>query len=156
WQSPREWYEGLTNSLGDQAAANERRTSDVVRRLTDSYRRLHALMPETERSSFIAELIASDSTELCLLGFDLAKRALLNARTLDARVGDAAIRKLADRSPTARAEAASLISRLDQPHAGSALAIALSAEQDPVAAAAMLRALAREPVPRAVEDTLRW
>jgi len=155
-QNSREWFEGLAVSLGDMAAANERRNADLVRRLTDSYRRLHALMPETERSAFITELIASDSSELCLLGFDLAKRALLNARTLDARVGDAAIRRLADRSPLVRAEAASLISRLDQPHAGSALAIALSTEQDPAAAASILRAVAREPVPRAAQDTVQW
>lgn len=155
-QNSREWFEGLAVALGDMAAASERRNTDLVRRLTDSYRRLHALMPETERSAFITELIASDSTELCLLGFDLAKRALLNARTLDARVGDAAIRRLADRSPLVRAEAASLISRLDQPHAGSALAIALSAEQDPTAAASILRAVAREPVPRAAQDVVHW
>ena len=154
--SPREWYESLTNSLGDSNTASDRRAADLARRLTDAYRRLHALMPDAERSAQISELIASDSNELCLLGFDLAKRALLNARTLHARVGDAAIRRLNDPSASIRAEAASLISSLDQPRAGSALASALSVEQDVAAAAGMLRALAREPVPEAADDVVRW
>lgn len=154
--SPREWYESLAQSLGERNAQNERRTADLSRRLTDSYRRLHALLPEGERSTLITDLIGSEAPELCMLGFDLAKRALLNARSVDARVGDAAIRRLADPSASIRAEAASLISRLDQPRAGSALASALHIEQDEAAASAMLRALAREPVANAAPDVIHW
>lgn len=152
----RAWFETLAESLAKRSADADRRVTDLARRLTDSYRRLYALMPQADRSTLISELIASDSSELCMLGFDLAKRALLNARTVDARVGDAAIRRLADRSALIRTEAASLLSRLDQPRAGSALAAALSVEKDDAAAAAMLRALAHEPIAGAAGDIIHW
>lgn len=154
--SPDQWYRALARARAERNRALEddrRRLGAEVERL---YRQLHALTPVGERSPMIAELIRSDQAVNVRIGFELAHRTLLNARSLGPEVVAAGIARLRDADAAMRREASRLLDRMDPPDVGPRVAEALRTEDDPEAAAAMLRIIARQPQPDLGEAVTRW
>lgn len=153
---PADWYRAIAAAQARRARVDaqdrDRLASDVER----LYREVHALTPVGERSPMIADLIRSDRRLLASIGFDLARRALLNARPLGPEVVDAAAARLSDHDVTVRRDAANLLDRIDPPDIGPRAAEALRTETDPETAAALLRIISRQPEAGANQATVHW
>ncbi len=145
--TPAEWYESLADAQARRIRETEAHRDLLVADVERLYRQLHALTPLGERSPLIAELIRDERPLLARIGFELAHRTLLNARTLGPGVVDAAKARIDDPDVRVRREAASLLDRVDPEGAGEVAAGALHDEQDPTVAAALLRILSRRPQP---------
>ncbi len=173
--APRDWslwWEtngALTESAWDQLLHERLRSlardralalDEATRTLREAYRRLYALLPEEQRSAFIAELLRAKRPGVRELGHDIATQALLNARTLGADVRAAALAGASDEDPAMRARSAALLERLGlgESEAGDIVEW-LERENDGRVAASLLRLVAREPAlqrARGVEPAIRW
>lgn len=120
------------------------------------YRRLHVEMSPDARSALIVELLNDSRLRVCRLGFELASRDLSSGAKLSNDTANAAVELLDDTRPTIRSDAARLITRLALPDAMTLLTDALSDEQDPLVAEALLLGLDRWPNPDAREQILHW
>ena len=153
---PADWYRMIAAAQARRARTSagdrDRLASDVER----LYREVHALTPVGERSPLIADLIRSDRRLLASIGFDLARRALLNARPLGPEVVEGAASRLQDSDVLVRREAANLLDRIDPPDIGPRASVALRTETDPETAAALLRMISRQPEAGANQATVLW
>ncbi len=128
--------------------------AQLEERLAEVYRRLYVRTAPEDRPALLVELMSSGEASLRRLGFDLANREALSARSLGNEVIDRAIRALDDPEPAIRLEAATLLAGLGAEGAGVAALDALRREQDPATAAAMLLVIAQHPVEGAAETVL--
>ena len=169
--APADWiaWWGESASRGDAAVLSEiarahaRRAMDAERRaaeqteaLAETYRKAHPLLPEAEQSQRLAGLLRSEHEPLRELGFELAQRALLNARPLGEPVINAAADLLESSDAEMRVRAARLIDRINPPGFADRLAGNLSRETDARAASHLLRYLARRPTPAAAGAVVGW
>ncbi|MCC6661094.1 MAG: hypothetical protein IT437_09440 [Phycisphaerales bacterium] len=154
-----EWNAVIVAGLArrsDRLAAEQARAGS---RLTDAFRRLYLVVSGStteDRPALLVSLLLDDRDELRSLGFELVTRELSAGGAVDPTVGAAVIRLLGHGSATVRAQAAALVSQMAPAGAGEAVAAALSAEKDPVAAAALLTAAARWPTPHLSGPAIRW
>lgn len=155
WTDAR-WFRTVADAHATATRDAQRRTLELESDLDRLYRQVHALTPVEERSALIASLIRSPRPLLSTIGFDLAKRALLNARPLGSDVVVAAQERLNDPRDQVRRDAANLIDRIDLPGVGPDAAEALQIEPDPEVAAALLRILARQPAPGVSRQIVEW
>jgi len=156
WLTEPEWRARLAAAHSARAQRLEQQRDALADRLTDTFRRLHAALPQDQRSTLIAELITDERVELRLLGLDLAERAMLNARPLTDAALAAAISRMMDADERVRTRASLIVARAAPPNAGEAAADALRTETSPVAASAQLSIVARFPRKSAAQPALRW
>lgn len=140
----------------------QRRLDQVTLRLVDAYRQLFLKLPEADRSAFLIELICSALPsgasengpiserpplphQVRELAYDLAAAEVVSARPLGPEFVEAAALGLADPQPQIRTKAASLLAKLDAKPIMDRVRKALSAEQQPEAAVAMLSVITRHP-----------
>lgn len=146
-----------------EAIASERALAldETTRALRTAYRRLYALLPEAERSPFIAELLRSHRRAVRELGHDIALQSLLNARTLGPEVREVALEGASERDLDLRRRSAALLERLGLGTDSEAPRVLawLGEEDDDACAASLLRLAAREDalgVEEAALPTMRW
>ncbi len=156
WLPPLEWAEQTGAAQGLRAARLDAERGALAVQLVEAQRRLYALTPAEERTAFLVRLMTNAEPTVRLLGFELAERALLDARRLDAPVAEAALARLADERARVRAAAASLTGRLAPAEAPARRGDALQREIDVGAAAALLDALARWPSPALADSAILW
>lgn len=146
----------IVRGLAERAERQSTRSRDLATRLTDAQRRLYVATLAAQRPALLAAMLRDDVGEVRALGFELVERELVSAAT----PGDEVITAIVDllRHPTApvRAEAAGLLGRIAPEGAGTAVAAALTVEQDPAAAAALLTAASRWPSTDLRAPVLRW
>jgi hypothetical protein len=152
----RGWAEMVAGLHAERSKEAEQRRAESEARLAGVYRRLLVSLPEKDRAPVIAEMILSDAAEVRVLGVDQATRAVLNGVTIGPEVAAAGISRLNDPDQAVRAEAATLLEKLDDPRIAAAAGAALERESSPVPAAAILRVLATHPVPSALRDVAAW
>ncbi len=156
WLPEAQWRQVLLDAQGEAAREARQGREAVARGLVDVLRRLHAAAPEEARSDLVVEMLTSGVPEARLLGLELTRRALLNARIPNEAVTAAVAARLTDPAPSARNAAASILERLARPDLSTRIMEALQQETDPDAAAAMLRALARTPLVELPPVAARW
>ncbi len=154
--SQEQWLQEVSEAQARRAARAEMRREASDRQLVEIYRRLYTLTPEDRRSDLLAELLSADLHPLNTLGIELARRALLNAKTLGPQVAAATAGLLSNPRAELRAEAASLLSKLDPETYATAIADALNKESDELAATGLLRATARCPLASSTLPVIRW
>lgn len=154
--SQEQWLEEMSAGQARRAARAEAQRDANNRQLVEAFRRLYTLTPEDRRSDLLAELLLADTHHLNTLGVELTRRALLNAKTLGPQVATATSGLLSSPRPELRADAASLLSKLDPETYAPAIAESLNNESNELAAAGMLRATARCPVPASTLPVIRW
>lgn len=133
-----------------------RQRSAVTGRLVETHRQLWLRQPPEGQSAFLASLLGDPLAEIRDLGISLVRQQLASARTLEPVVGEAALELLGAQRASVRAEAASLVNQLAPEGGGGPVAAALAAEQDPVAARALLSAASRWPSEEHLPSVLRW
>lgn len=146
----------LADALARQTGELRRQRDELAARLLDTTRRLHASMDDESRQAHLAEILKSEIAELRLLGLELTRRAMLNARKLAEPVVRAVASRLSDPVPAVRASAAAILRTLDRPDLAPSLAAALESESDPAVAEALLGALAQRPQPGTPGVIVRW
>lgn len=156
WLTEQEWRTQVGRQQAAAAQALRRQRAAAVALVVDLYRRLHAAAPDATRPDLLAEMMAAGESEVRRLGLDLTMRALLNGKAIDDTVAGAVAARLSDSSPSVRAEAATILDRLNRPRFGPALRDALRREQNPTAAAAMLRAAQNDPDESVIAASLTW
>lgn len=156
WVPESAWQMHLTDAHASHARAAEGRASHLADRVEALYARLHARMDENERSALMVELLRDDLPRARAFGFQLAFRALLNAKPLKDEVLEAAEERLTDGVPALRAQAARLLEKRRRPGLDERVARLLLEEEEPDVAAAMMRVTAHQPHARALPAVLRW
>ena len=141
-----------TSNHASETPPQQPNTQEIVQ----LYRRLHVEMDQSARSQLIVELLNDPREPVCILGFDLASRDLSSGATLSADAANAAVSLLNNPLPSIRSAAARLITRLALPDAMTLITQALSTEQDPTVAQALLAGIERWPNPEARDDVLHW
>ncbi len=156
WFTEQEWRTQISRQQATTASALRRQKVAAVALAADLYRRLHAASPDEMRSDLLAEMMASSEMDIRRMGVDLTMRALLNGKLIDDKVATAVAARLDDPSALIRAEAATILDRLNRPFFSAVLTQALRIERNADAAAAMLRAVENEPTDAAITAALRW
>lgn len=134
------------------AAGREQSETELAR----VYRLLYERSTEEQRQELLVQLIASPRAVLQAAGLDLADREALSARPLSPGVIAASGERLASDRPAVRMAAARLLTRVDGSSVMDQVVAALEVEDDPDAAAALLRVLQRHPQARALPTVMRW
>jgi hypothetical protein len=140
----------------DRVAELERERAAIVERLVQTNRRLFDAAPSDQHGALLTELLADPVPELRALGLALVEGELADAEPIAPEVGVALARLLRSSESRVRIAAARLLNRLAQPGLERAIAEALDAETDPLAASELLAAAARQPQARLVQPMLRW
>lgn len=140
----------------ERVSALERERAMIVERLVQANRRLFDAAPPDQHGALLTELLTDPIPELRALGLALIEGELADAEPIAPEVGVELARLLQSPDPRVRTAAARLLNRLAQPGLESAIADALDAETDPVAASELLAAAARQPQARLVQPMLRW
>lgn len=155
WAETR-WRDELARNLAARAdrLADARRTTAAT--LTEALRKLHLATAPEERSTLLVSMLTDPVPEVRAVAFELVSRELSAARRLDPVVGETMLSLLRDPSPQVRENAAVLVKQIAPAGVLAAVMGALRAETDPSAAAAMLQAAARSPIPDLLEPALRW
>lgn len=156
WLTEQEWRTQIARQQAATAETLRRQRAAAIAQVVDLYRRLHAGAPDASRAELLVEMLAAPETDVRRLGLDLTMRALLNGKAIEDPVASAVASRLTDESAAVRADAASILDRLNRPQFGPALREALRVERNPAAAAALLRAAQREPDRTVISAALRW
>lgn len=156
WLTEQEWRTQIGRAQAATAEQLRRQRSEALRQVVDLYRRLHAAATEQSRSELLVEMLGLAEPEVRRLGLELTTRALLNGKAIDDAVARAVAARLTDAETWARAEAASILERLNKPEYREAIREALRVERDAEAATALLRAARFEPDRVVVEAALDW
>ncbi len=151
-----EWRRTLMAAFVRRGDTLRDRTLRLRERLVESQRRLHALMPPSERGAFLATLLDDPEAGARLLGLELTARELAESGSASPEIGQRVLRLLGDADPAQRGAAARIVRQLAPEGAGDAVARALAAETDPEAASALLMAAARWPSPVLRGPALAW
>lgn len=146
----------LPPAQDERVSALERERAIIVERLVQANRRLFDAAPPDQHGVLLTELLTDPIPELRVLGLALIEGELADAEPIAPEVGVELARLLQSPDPRVRTAAARLLNRLAQPGLESAIADALDAETDPVAASELLAAAARLPQARLVRPMLRW
>lgn len=154
--SDQQWRSELAQSWARRAAELEADRDRVAADLVSALRRLHLATVPAGRSAFLAGLLESPTAEVRDLGLELVGRELAASGTLGPEVGLASLALLRSESADVRATAAGLVRQLAPPGAADAVAEALSREQNPAAAGALLVAAGRWPSPRVAQAAMHW
>ncbi|GAB4546756.1 MAG: hypothetical protein Tsb0013_05880 [Phycisphaerales bacterium] len=155
------WERQMRDRLRVIARERGAQLDDATRALREAYRRVYSLLPEEERSAFIAELLSSSRPGVRALGFDIAQQALLNARVLGPEVRRAALASADDPDRAVRRRAAALVDRLGL-NGGEDVPTVLAwldRERDTETATSLLRLMSREgalQVPGGVRAVMSW
>ncbi|MEM1423907.1 MAG: hypothetical protein AAGH64_07870, partial [Planctomycetota bacterium] len=156
-----EWDRALRDRFRALADERARAVEETSRTLREAYRRLYSMLPEDERSPFIAELLRSDRAGVRTLGFEIAQQALLNARVLGPEVRAAALLSASHPDPSIRRNAASMVERVGSDGADDTDALIgwLERERDAQAVTPLLRLVSNEPTMRTratASPVMRW
>jgi HEAT repeat protein len=154
--SEPEWRFALVRDLAARTRRLEEQRDASMTRLVDALRKQHLLTPTPERSALIASLMGDEQARVRDLGFELASRELAAGGTPGPEVVNAARALLASAQPGVRAAAADMLRAIAPPSAGETVQRALDREQDPMAAAALLRAASRWPTSKLIPVALHW
>ncbi|MEQ8850232.1 MAG: hypothetical protein RIB32_00455 [Phycisphaerales bacterium] len=150
------WTQELISALGGQTARAQARAEELRASLVETSRHLYRATPTEERSSLLARFLGDQHAATRALGYELATREISAGTPLGAEVSAAAMALLDHTSARARAQGAALLTRLAPEGAGERVTRALVGETDPIAAAPLLRAVARWPSRQALPVTLVW
>ena len=150
------WTAALAEGLAERADAVSATLNSTVTRLVDSLRRGYLDTPEGQRPARLVSLLGDEMTQVRTLGLELVERDLANARPLGDAVVNAVIPLLRDDEPAVRARAAGVLGRVAPMTAARPVAEALSAEQQPGAAAALLAAAVRWPEAAMTPAVVTW
>ncbi len=164
WESRGQeaWAEALAGRQHAVAREQAQGLDAATTELRGAYRRLYALLPDEERSPFIAGLIGSETPGVSSLGYDLASQSLLNARPLGPEVLQAAFRSGLSDDIARRSQAASLVARMGvagDSEATEALRDWVAREEAPAVAARLLRTISTAPelvTPATIARTVQW
>ncbi|MCA9310692.1 MAG: hypothetical protein KDA21_05755 [Phycisphaerales bacterium] len=156
WIPDSTWQVYLTDGHARHARQAEARAAQLADRVEALYSRLHARMNEDERAALMVELLRDDLPRARAFGFQLAFRALLNAKPLKDEVVDAAAELLTDDVPALRAQAARLLEKRRRPGLDERVASLLLTEEEPDVAAAMMRVMSHQPRAEALPAIMRW
>ncbi len=154
------WQGAIASGLAARADRLSADRADAVARLADATRRLYLALAQApvpaEQPRLLVTLLTDPRVELRSLGFDILSRELSSARPIDPAVENAVVGLLKDPGPAVRARAAFLIRQINPRGAVEAVARALSIEESPDAASALLLAAARWPSEGVRDPALRW
>lgn len=150
------WRAELLRAHAARADRREAQAQATGVRLAESLRKSYLALPDAERSACLASLLRDELDAARDAGIELVSRELAAARVLSPAVGEAAAALLDHPDAIVRAHAATLVTQLNPPGAGDAIAVALVREDDPLAASALLEACARVPTREAAGIVLRW
>lgn len=153
------WRDALAEGVWRRGQRMEAERRIAAGKLVAGYRQLYLALPSdpgADRARLLSRMIADPAPELRDLGLDIVSRELSAGKTLDGSIGDAVLALLRDGSPGVRERAAVLVMQLAPPHVEDIARAALQSETDPAAAAALLRAVARDPGPADLEPALSW
>lgn len=150
-----DWRTQIARGQAERAGRLAAQGADTIRQLVAARGQLYAASPPESRPARLIELLSADRVELRLLGFELAERELLNARTLTDAVTEAAFLRLADPEPAVRIAATRLIGNVSTPDSAR-LITALQRETDPAVLAAMIGVTARRPTAELAATFVRW
>jgi hypothetical protein len=153
-----QWRDLLASGVSNRQQRLAAERAGLAGRMTDALRRLYLSQPadSPERARLLAQLLADAVPEARTLGLDLLSRELSAGRTIDATVVEAAATLLECPEARVRSRAAVLATQLAPTNVAERLAMALSNESSPEAAASLLPAVARWPTRPAIAPTLRW
>jgi hypothetical protein len=150
------WSVWVLRGLAERADRSAGRSRDLSIRLIDSQRRLYGATAPDQRPALLASMLRDDMPEVRGVGFELLERELVATPNPGPEVVASIMALLSNPSPAVRAQAAGFLSRIAPDGAGMAVAEALAVERDPVAAAALLTAVARWPLDAIGEPVLFW
>lgn len=154
--SELEWRDRVLRALARRSDEEAARVADLAGKLTDALRRLHLATPPDERGALLESMLRDTEPAVRKVGLELVARELSASSPIDAPVSEAILGLLADSDAQVRASAARLVRQLAPDKGPEAITRALLLEQDPRAAAAMLTAASRWPMPDQIETVLKW
>lgn len=154
------WQAAIASGLAARADRLSADRADAVARLAEATRRLFLAFAQApvpaEQPRLLVSLLTDPREDLRSLGFDILSRELSSARPIDPAVEKELVGLLRNASPGVRARAAQLVRHVNPPGAVDAVARALTIEESPDAASALLLAAARWPSEAVRAPALRW
>lgn len=153
------WKDRLAQGVARRGDDALRARRSLARALAESTRRLYFLLPATpddERSKLLVQALREPVDELCDLGFEIVERELAAGKSLTPAVADAVADSLPSPRAAVRARAARVLAQAMTAQSAARIADALAIELDPDAAAGLLFAAARWPLPSMLVPALVW